>query len=81
MIKVACPSDRKTKETGEGSSEIRVEEADMVVIKVTTPVVTCREEEEDHRWEALIKVGRPSVDIATAVIWVDNIIIATSRTK
>ena len=80
MIKVACPSDRKTRETEEGSSEIRVEEADMVVIKVTTPVVTCREE-EDHRWEALIKVGRPSVDIATAVIWVDNIIIATSRTK
>ena len=80
MIKVVCPSDRKTRETGEGSSEIRVEEADMVVIKVTTLVVTCREE-EDHRWEALIKVGRPSVDIATAVIWVDNIIIATSRTK
>lgn len=77
---MACPSDRRTRETEEVSSEIRVEEADMAVIKGTTPVVTCREE-EDHLWEALIKVGRPSVDIATAVIWVGNIIIATSRTK
>ena len=80
MIKVACPSVRKTKETEEVSLEIRVEEAAMVVLKVTTPATTCSEG-EDHQWEALIKVDRPSVDIVIAVIWVDNNIVATFRTK
>ena len=80
MIKVACPSVRKTRATEEVSLEIRVEEAAMVVLKVTTPATKCSEE-EDQRWEALIKVDRPSVDIEIAVIWVDNNIIATFRTK
>ena len=80
LIKLACPLVRKTRETEEVSLEIRVEEAAMVVLKVTTPATTCSEG-EDHQWEALIKVDRPSVDIVIAVIWVDNNIIATFRTK
>ena len=80
MIKVAYPLVRKTRETEEESLEIRVEEAAMVVLKATTLAAICSVE-EDLRWAALTKVGRPSVDIATAVIWVDSIIIATFRTK
>ena len=76
---MVCPSVQRTREIEEGSLEIRVEEV-MVVLKVTTPEATCSEE-EDHRWAASIKVGHPLVDIATAITWVDSIIIATIRTK
>ena len=80
LIKVECPSVRKTRETEEVSLEIREEEAAIVVLKAITPATICSEE-EDHRWEALIKVDRPSVDIVIAVIWVVSNIIATFRTK
>ena len=79
MIKVACPSVRRIKETVEASLEIRVEEA-MVVLKETTQAATCSEE-EDHRWAASIKVGRPSEDIVMVITWADSITIATFRTK
>ena len=71
---------RKTRETEEESLEIRVEEAAMVVLKVTTLAAICSVE-EDLRWAALTKVGRPSVAIVMAPAWADNIIIATIRTK